>query len=434
MGRDEVARYSGPRIHHEERTMSPVAPPVASAEPRVVSAAALQALSPPAATLPLVTLSPRAEARVAAQAEGFVQSLLAAEPGSEVFRRRRDAALNLGVAEAAFATRLGRMLLLRCCRGIVGSAAFRVKRELHEALQALDAARTPPQEPARISGHTALPSPSGRGVWGEGRDATWAVRSTSGDRKVVAPPQDPTSTRQEDAATRLLRLNAATLRIDAAVRELERAREDVADHASAIEETKLELRAAMRRLRAAGGFAQRLQRRMREEIGRCRVHDVQRAQALAAEVLVHAGRRVAALRAQEAAVADGYLLLDPLRHTAGDLAASIERLRAAATATLAAALRVARVAGPRLLARTDEAGAVRGDLCVVGGRATGSRLPGDLDPAHSLAASIDVTLAAIDALDDFRAAAIARMLERDDLLQVFVDGGTGVRHPPRPGE
>lgn len=368
--------------------MSPVAKPAASAEPRVLPPVAVQAPALQAATVPLVTLSPRAEARVAAQAEGFVQSLLAAEPGSEVFRRRRDAALNLGVAEAAFATRLGRMLLLRCCRGIVASAAFRVKRELHEALEALDAARGP------------LP--------------------------------DASSQRFDDAAARLLRLNAATLRIDTAVRELARVRDDVADHASAIEETKLELRAAMRRLRAAGGFAQRLQRRMREEIGRCRVHDAPRAQALAAEVLVRAGRRVAALRAQEAAVADGYLLLDPLRCTAGDLAAAIERLRAAATDTLAAALRVVRIAGPRMSVRTDESGATARGLRAVGGRGTGSQPPGDLDPVRALAASIDVTLAAIDALDDFRAAAIARMLERDDLLQVFVDGGASERSPPRP--
>jgi hypothetical protein len=337
-----------------------------------------------ATTGTLVMLSPRTQARVAAQAEGFVQSLLAAQIGSEEFLRRRDAALAIGAFEVAEALRLGRAVLLRCCRGVVASAAFRVKRDLREALGELESGR-------------------------------------------VRAGMDPLP--HEDAATRLLRLTGAVARIDVALARIAVAHEDLGDHTSALDEAKFEMRSALRRLRAAACFAHVLQRRLRQEVGRCRTSEPQRARALAAEVLVHAGRRVTAIRAHEAAVANGYLALDPLGRQAEELAVGIERLRAATVAALDIARRLARVTGRQMRpgvvsivgpaasqpARSKHAG-VRAPL-----RKDAVRID-QLDRMSRLWAAIDLAVAAIDALDELRAAAIGRMVEHDDLLLLLAEG------------
>lgn len=343
-------------------------------------------------TANLVELDAELKKRVDAQAETFVQGLLAADVHSDDFKRRIDSAFRLGRKEVAEATRLNTAFLRQNYRGIESSPAYQAMAELRDIMDELDPGRQGNLfEPVKILG--LIP----------------------GGTRLKAYFR-----RFETAASQIERL----------VHQLSAAQDELERDAIAIEDAKVQLWAALQNLRAAAYFAEVLQAKLAAQVEGMKATEPLRARALEQEALFYAAQNLEGILAQLAVSVNGYLALEPLKKSARELSIGIDRLKTTGMSALAIAQTVAiatsnQVRIQQAMAKTRE---VVGNLTVRTSAQLGEhvRTVGKFttDPTIELGrlqAAFDNTFKAIESMDNFRSAAIQNMAKQNEVLQALID-------------
>ncbi len=346
----------------------------------------------PEKAVDLVPLDDELKKKVEAQAELFLKALLVADVHSEDFKKRMDSAFKLGRKEIAEATRLNTSFLKQNYRGIEDSPAFKAMSELRDIMDDLN--------------------PGKQGDWLEPIKILGMI---PGGSKLKA------YFRQFESASK---------QIDGLISQLSAAQDDLERDVVALEEGKVQLWNAMQNLKAAAHFAKFLQEKLKAQVESIKPTDPLRARALEQEALFYAAQNLEGILTQQAVTVNGYLALEPLKKTAREMSIGIDRLKTTGMSALAIAQMVAIATGNQLkiqeaMGKTRE---VIGNLVVQTSvqlgqhvQTVGKFASDPLIEIGKLQSAFDNTFKAIDAMDNFRSAAIGNMVKNNDLLQGLID-------------
>jgi uncharacterized protein YaaN involved in tellurite resistance len=340
----------------------------------------------------LVQLDDGLKSRVEAQADAFVRALMVADVHGEDFKRRMDSAFKLGRKEISEATRLNTAFTRQSYRGIENSAAFQSMNELRSIMDRMNPVR-----------------------FGDLFEPTKLLGFLPGGDKLKAY---------------FRKFESASTQIDVLVSRLSEAQDDLERDAIALEDSKKQLWEAMQNLKAAAHFAHVLERKLKAQIDTLRATDANRARILEQEALFYAVQNYEGLLTQLAVTVNGYLAMEPLKKTAREMSIGIDRLKTTGMSALAVAQTIAIATGNQM--RIQEAmhktRDVIGNLVAQSAAQLGQHAQtvgkAATDPTLELAklqSAFDSTFKALDAMDNFRSAAIAGMTKNNEALQKLID-------------
>ena len=339
----------------------------------------------------IAPLDPGMGERVEVQVEAFIESLLAADVHSEDFRKRMDSAFKLGRREVAEATRLNSSFLKQSYRGITQSAAFDSMARLRTIMDDLDP-----------------------GKQGDLMSANRIFGIFPGGTKLKAY---------------LRRFQSAENQISALIEQLAAAQDDMERDVVALDEARVQLWAVMRNLTAAAHFAKVLGQKLHDKVHELRATEPLRAKALEQEALYYAAQNLEGILSQQAVTTNGYLALGPLKKTARELSIGIDRLKTTGMTALAIAQMLAVATGNQKRVQTafTESKEIVSNLMVQTSvelgqhvHAVGKNASDPLIEIGKLQSVFDNTFKALDAMNNFRSAAIANMMKSNDMLEALI--------------
>ena len=340
----------------------------------------------------LIKLDEGLKTRVEAQAEAFVRALMVADVHGEDFKRRMDSAFKLGRKEISEATRLNTAFTRQNYRGIENSPAFHAMNELRSIMDQMNPVR-----------------------FGDLFEPTKLLGFLPGGDKLKAY---------------FRKFESASTQIDVLVSRLSEAQDDLERDAISLEESKKQLWDAMQNLKAAAHFSQILERKLKALIESLRATDANRARVLEQEALFYAVQNYEGLLTQLAVTVNGYLAMEPLKKTAREMSIGIDRLKTTGMSALAVAQTIAIATGNqmRIQEAMQKTRDVIGNLVAQSATQLGQHAQtvgkAAMDPTLELAklqSAFDSTFKALDAMDNFRSAAIESMSKNNTALQALID-------------
>lgn len=339
----------------------------------------------------LVEIKPEQVSELDQRVEHYVQGLLAAELGSEEFRARLDAANALGRQSIAAASEITGRFMDRNFVGFEDSPAFKAINGLRDVFQELN----PAHAGDLFSAHRIF----GLIPFGNKLQAYFRKFDSAGGE------------------------------IAALMAELRAAQEETRGDITALGDMERQLWESMRRIKEAALFAERLDRRLADEVARLKTESPLKAEALEQEVLFHARQAHSDLLAQQMVNVNAYRQVGILKKTGRELINGCDRMATTGMSALATAQSVARAAGSQikvmemLQAGSESIGDLLEQTSAMIGRhveATGDFSSNPVVAVDKLKAAFDNTTQAIDALDKFRGQALENMSRNNALLKGLV--------------
>lgn len=235
---------------------------------------------------------------------------------------------------------------------------------------------------------------------------------------------------------------SASSQLNTALSQVYAARDDMQKDVIELESTKAKLWEAMQKLNAAIHFARQVDTRLAQEVERLKVSDPLRAKAVEQEVLFYARQNLTDMQTQMAVCVNGYLSLEVLKKTGREMANGCSRVATIGMSALAVAQTVARATGNQMevMAMLQGVSSTIGDLVEQTGKAlnthvqaTGEFAANPLLGVERLQSMFDQTFQAMDAMDNFRSAAIDVMGKNNTMMQqqiersqAYIDRARGV--------
>lgn len=339
-----------------------------------------------------VPLKPEHQAKVEAQVEHFMQTLLGADPQSPEFKQKVDDAFRAGRKEIADAsTLLSGRFMERNFVGIEDSPAFAAITELREVFNDFNPAGQDLLSPRKVLGFI----PFGNKL-------------------------DRYFQKYQSAADHIKQL----------MQKLALAEDEMRKDAAEIEVTKNRMWEALQKLEAGIAFVSRLDTEIAGRIDHLRAQEPERARALEQEVLFYVRQNHSDLLAQKTVTVNAYLTLEQLKKTAREMVNGCDRVATLGVSALATAQTVARATGNQvkvmeLLQGTSQTleKLIVGTSEMLGQHVqkTAEFASNPLIGVQTLQTSIDNTLKAIDSFDGFRSVALTNMAKNNQMLQTLLD-------------
>ena len=336
-----------------------------------------------------IPLSAEMAAAVDDQVEHFVNALLAEDVQSDSFKARLDSAFRLGREEISITSSLlsGRFLE-RNLVGMEDSPAFKAIEEMRGDLNDLD----PGKQGDLLSQNKLF------GVIPFGNKLKAYFRrfqSTAGQLQVL-----------------LQRIYAA--------------RDDMQRDSAEIDAIRAKLWEAMRKLKSAAHFAERLDARLAQWAVKLKATDAIRAKAFEQEVLYYARQNLQDMLTQQAVCVNSYLALDVLKKTSREMIIGCDRVATTGMSALAVAQTVARATGNQVQVMNMLAGvnstienliAESGKQLQSHAQRTAQFGSNPLLGIKKMKEMFDMTFKAMDTLDNFRAKAVEVMGQNNAMMR-----------------
>lgn len=369
-----------------------------------------EALAPPEILTPvprqsagdLVPIKEERRQELDARVEAYVQSLLAAEIGSDEFRTKLDATNALGRQSIAQSSQITGRFMDKDFVGFEDSPAFQAIDGLRNVFEDLN--------PARQGNLLAPNKILGLIPFGNKLQSYFRKFESSGDQiaKLLA--------------------------------ELRSAQDEVRRDVAALSEMEGRLWEVMGKVKEAALFAEQLDQRLVSEVARLKASDPLKAEALEQEVLFYARQAVSDLLAQQAVNVNAYRQVGVLKKTGRELVNGCDRMATTGMSALATAQAVARATGTQIkvMEMLRAGSAAIGDLIeqtsVMLGQHVEKTAQFATDPVvaiDKLKAAFDNTTRAIDNMDRFRSQALDSMAKNNAMLKELISGAEVEIHARR---
>ncbi len=336
-----------------------------------------------------VPLKPEVKAAVENQVARFVDALLKEDVHTDTFKAKLDAAFALGKEEVSTAASLmqGRFMQ-RNMAGVETSPAFKAMADIRGQLDELNPGKDGDLlQPNKLLG--LIP-------YGNKLQAYFRKFESAGEQ------------------------------LKKAMTQLYAARDEVQLDIVDIEATRGKLWEAMQKLAAAAHFAETLDSQLAAKVDALQASDPQRAQALRQEVLFYARQNLTDILTQQAVCVNGYLALDVLKKTGREMMNGCTRVATTGMSALAVAQTVARATGNQIqvMEMLQGVNATIGNLISETGRqlnqhvdATAQFSSNPMIGIEKMQEMFDQTYKAMDAMDNFRAQAIATMGQNNTIIR-----------------
>ncbi len=369
-----------------------------------------EALAPPEILTPvprqsagdLVPIKEERRQELDARVEAYVQSLLAAEIGSDEFRTKLDATNALGRQSIAQSSHITGRFMDKDFVGFEDSPAFQAIDGLRNVFEDLN--------PARQGNLLAPNKILGLIPFGNKLQSYFRKFESSGDQiaKLLA--------------------------------QLRSAQDEVRRDVAALSEMEGRLWDVMGKVKEAALFAEQLDQRLVGEVARLKASDPLKAEALEQEVLFYARQAVSDLLAQQAVNVNAYRQVGVLKKTGRELVNGCDRMATTGMSALATAQAVARATGTQIkvMEMLRAGSAAIGDLIeqtsVMLGQHVEKTAQFATDPVvaiDKLKAAFDNTTRAIDNMDRFRSQALDSMAKNNAMLKELISGAEVEIHARR---
>lgn len=353
----------------------------------------------------MAPLSTETRAKVDDQAHRFVTALLTENVESDEFKKKLDSAFNLGREEISIAANLmtGRFME-RNFVDATDTPAYKAITQLRGQLDELN----PGKQGDLLSENKIL----GFIPYGNKLKAYFRKFQSAGTQ------------------------------LNTALTQVYSARDDMQKDIIEIENTKTKLWEAMQKLNAAIHFARQVDSELVAKVASLQATDPARARAVEQEVLFYARQNLTDMQTQMAVCVNGYLSMEVLKKTGREMANGCSRIATTGMSALAVAQTVARATGNQIEVMNmlqGVAGTI-GDLVEQTGKAlnthvqkTGEFSSNPLIGIERIQSMFNQTFQAMDAMDNFRSAAIDVMGKNNELMkqqieqsQAYVDRARGV--------
>ncbi len=336
-----------------------------------------------------VPLAPALQTAVADQVARFLEGLLEEDVHGDAFQQRLASAFSLGREEISVAAALmqGRLLQANFV-GIEDQAAFKAIQEMRQHLDLLNPGRDGDLlQPQKLLG--LIP-------FGNKLQAYFR------------------------------KYQSAAAQLQTCMQQLYAARDDMQRDVLEIEATRTRLWAAMQQLAAAIRFTEQLDSGLQTRLEVLRIHDPLRAQALEQEVLYYIRQNLQDMLTQQAVCSNGYLALDVLKKTGREMMNGCTRIATTGMSALAVAQTVARATGNQIRVM-DMLGGVNQaieSLVAETGRQLNTHVQRTAEYGKNPSLGIETlkdmfeqTFKAMDAMDQFRSAAIEVMGQNNTIIR-----------------
>jgi uncharacterized protein YaaN involved in tellurite resistance len=369
----------------------------ANTDTDTASSAGTMVLTPPEVMQPvteqkapeMVPLDAATRARVDAQVDQYIESLVTVDVQSDEFKSRLDSAFRLGREEVSnAATMITGRFMERNMVGMEDSPAFKAIAEMRGHLDKLN----PGADGDLLSPNRLL----GIIPWGNKLQAYFRKYQSAGAQ------------------------------IRDALEKVNLARDDMQKDATEIEHVKGKLWEAMVQLKAAIHFSEQLDSKLAGRVEQLKSTDPLRARALEQDVLFYARQNLQDMYTQQAVCVNGYLSLDVLKKTAREMMNGCTRIATTGMSALATAQTVARATGNQVQVMEMLQG-VKGaieNLVVDTAKQlethvqkTGDFAANPLIGVEKMKEAFDTTFRAMDAMDSFRSKAIESMAQNNAMMK-----------------
>jgi len=373
-------------------------------EPLVLTAPEAIVAVPAERAPDMAPLSAETRAKVDDQAQRFVNALLTENVESDEFKKKLDSAFNLGREEISIAANLmtGRFME-RNFSDATDTPAYKAITALRGQLDELN----PGKQGDLLSQNKIL----GFIPYGNKLKAYFRKFQSAGTQ------------------------------LNTALTQVYSARDDMQKDIIEIENTKSKLWEAMQKLNAAIHFARQVDSELVAKVASLQTSDPARARAIEQEVLFYARQNLTDMQTQMAVCVNGYLSMEVLKKTGREMANGCSRIATTGMSALAVAQTVARATGNQIEVMNmlqGVAGTI-GDLVEQTGKAlnthvqkTGEFSSNPLIGIERIQSMFNQTFQAMDAMDNFRSAAIDVMGKNNELMkqqieqsQAYVDRARG---------
>jgi len=340
----------------------------------------------------LVSLKPERAEVLSTQVESYVQSLLAAELGSEEFRVKLDAANALGRQSIANASALTGRFMDKSFMGFSDSLAFKTINELRTVFADLN----PSRAGDLLSPHKLF----GLIPYGNKLQAYFRKFDSAGGE------------------------------IAKLMRELRTAQEEIKRDLTALADMESQLWDGMGRIREAAFFAEKLDGRLASEVAELKQTNPLKSEALEQEVLFYVRQVHSDLLAQQLVNVNAYRQIGILKKTGREMVNGCDRMATTGMSALATAQAVARATGAQtqVMEMLNAGSQAIGDLVeqtsVMIGKhveTTGAFSSDPVIAVDQLKAAFDNTARAMDAMDTFRSQALDTMSKNTQLLKGMIE-------------
>lgn len=340
----------------------------------------------------LVNLKPERADALSTQVESYVQSLLAAELGSEEFRVKLDAANALGRQSIANASALTGRFMDKSFMGFSDSLAFKTINELRTVFADLN----PSRAGDLLSPHKLF----GLIPYGNKLQAYFRKFDSAGGE------------------------------IAKLMRELRTAQEEIKRDLTALADMEGQLWDGMNRIREAAFFAEKLDGRLASEVAALKQTNPLKSEALEQEVLFYVRQVHSDLLAQQLVNVNAYRQIGILKKTGREMVNGCDRMATTGMSALATAQAVARATGAQtqVMEMLNAGSQAIGDLVeqtsVMIGKhveTTGAFSSDPVIAVDQLKAAFDNTARAMDAMDTFRSQALDTMSKNTQLLKGMIE-------------
>ncbi|MFP5419189.1 MAG: toxic anion resistance protein [Gammaproteobacteria bacterium] len=340
----------------------------------------------------LVSLKPERADALSTQVESYVQSLLAAELGSEEFRVKLDAANALGRQSIANASALTGRFMDKSFMGFSDSLAFKTINELRTVFADLN----PSRAGDLLSPHKLF----GLIPYGNKLQAYFRKFDSAGGE------------------------------IAKLMRELRTAQEEIKRDLTALADMEGQLWDGMNRIREAAFFAEKLDGRLASEVAALKQTNPLKSEALEQEVLFYVRQVHSDLLAQQLVNVNAYRQIGILKKTGREMVNGCDRMATTGMSALATAQAVARATGAQtqVMEMLNAGSQAIGDLVeqtsVMIGKhveTTGAFSSDPVIAVDQLKAAFDNTARAMDAMDTFRSQALDTMGKNTQLLKGMIE-------------
>lgn len=340
----------------------------------------------------LVSLKPERAEGLSTQVESYVQSLLAAELGSEEFRVKLDAANALGRQSIANASALTGRFMDKSFMGFSDSLAFKTINDLRTVFADLN----PSRAGDLLSPHKLF----GLIPYGNKLQAYFRKFDSAGGE------------------------------IAKLMRELRTAQEEIKRDLTALADMESQLWDGMNRIREAAFFAEKLDGRLASEVAALKQTNPLKSEALEQEVLFYVRQVHADLLAQQLVNVNAYRQIGILKKTGREMVNGCDRMATTGMSALATAQAVARATGAQtqVMEMLNAGSQAIGDLVeqtsVMIGKhveTTGAFSSDPVIAVDRLKAAFDNTARAMDAMDTFRSQALDTMSKNTQLLKGMIE-------------